>query len=99
MVARLRDPERLAEVGRHACIVCTNLGIEQTGRTDVHHIKRSADGSKLGFGQKAGDDRTIPLCNDQHHWNGVRVHMGSHEFEERYGNELELLDQFNALLS
>ena len=99
MVSRLRDPERLMRVGQMPCIVCTNIGVEQTGKTDVHHIKRADDGSKLGFGQKAGDDRTIPLCNDQHHWNGVRVHMGSVVFEERFGNELDLLDQVNALLS
>ena len=96
---RYRDPERLSKIAQMGCIVCANLGQEQSSRTNAHHIKRWEDGTKLGLGQKVGDDRTIPLCEREHHWNGVHVHMGSHEFEERFGNELELLDQVNALLS
>ena len=96
---RYRDPERLSKIAQMGCIVCANLGHEQSSRTNAHHIKRWEDGTKLGLGQKVGDDRTIPLCEREHHWNGVHVHMGSHEFEERFGNELELLDQVNALLS
>lgn len=99
MVDRVRDPDRLARLKKWPCIVCLLQREKQTGITDVHHIKRNADGSKLGASQKAGDDRTIPLCCDRHHWNGVQVHMGSKEFEARYGNENFLLDIVDSLIN
>lgn len=99
MNKRVKDPERLKKIRSMPCIVCWNLGVLQESPSESHHIKRAADGTKLGFGQKAGDDRTIPLCSRRHHWNGVHVGMGSHEFEERFGNENTLLAQVNEMLA
>jgi hypothetical protein len=64
-------------------------------------MKRNDDGSTLG-GQKAGDDRTIPLCWN-HHWNGKRqTHpygpISLEEFEALHGSELDLLEAVNRML-
>lgn len=74
------------QVAQLSCIVCGARPIE------VHHIKRLADGSKVGFGQRGDHFRVIPLCH-AHHWNGAWNPMGSREFERLYGNELELLER------
>jgi hypothetical protein len=74
------------------CCVCEQLGLSQTSPTDCHHIKRNPiTGLPLGAIQKGSGFTTIPLCGGRHHWNGVNVHMGSKDFEQKYGNELDLL--------
>jgi hypothetical protein len=82
------------------CIVCEMRGEVQTGITDVHHIHRDpTTGQPIGGSQRASHWHTIPLCADRHHWNGVNVHMGSKEFEARFGNELDLLARVQQLLA
>ena len=88
---RIVDPAHLARVRRLPCLACEQECREQDSPTEAHHIKRKADGSRYGMGQKAHDTETIPLCRNRHHWNGVNVHMSMAEFESRYGNERDLL--------
>lgn len=74
------------------CIVCELEDEIQTGLTDVHHIHRNPEtGQPIGGGQRGSHWWVLPLCDNRHHWNGVKVHMGSREFERRHGNELYLL--------
>ena len=99
--ARVVDKARLALVASMPCCVCQREGLRQTAPTEVHHMKRNDDGSTLG-GQKAGDDRTIPLCWN-HHWNGKRqTHpfrpTSLEEFEAAHGSELDLLAAVNRML-
>ena len=95
MRKRPATPEELAHLERVRnlpCICCEREGLVQTSPTEAHHLKRdAATGQPLGGGQKAPHFHTIPLCERTHHWNGVHVHMGSREFEARWGNELDLL--------
>lgn len=81
--------EALAELG---CIACSMEGFEQTP-SEIHHIR---DGQ--GFGQRAPDDQTIPLC-PTHHRLGRPPFFGIHshprEFRRRYGSERELLEKVN----
>ena len=98
---RVVDRARLALVASMPCCVCQREGLRQTAPTEVHHMKRNDDGSTLG-GQKAGDDRTIPLCWN-HHWNGKRqTHpfrpTSLEEFEAAHGSELDLLASVNRML-
>lgn len=78
-------------VAQLPCVVCGARPVE------VHHIKRHADGSKVGFGQRGDHFRVIPLCRE-HHWNGAWNPMGSKEFERRHGNENDLLAKVMAAL-
>jgi len=86
------DIEHMGRVKSLPCIVCDMRGEAQTSPSEAHHIKRDPiTGQPLGASQKGDAWTTIPLCSGRHHWNGVHVHMGSKEFEARYGNELDLL--------
>jgi hypothetical protein len=88
-IAHLR---RVAELG---CIVCINNGYEDTP-SECHHIR-----SGQGRSQKASHYEVIPLCPIHHRYGGygeVGYHQSPAEFEERYGTELELLEQVNELL-
>lgn len=86
------EVEHLGRVRSLPCIVCEMRGEMQTSPTEAHHLKHDPiTGHPLGLSQKGNGFTTIPLCAGKHHWNGVQVHMGSREFESRYGNELGLL--------
>lgn len=82
---------RVAQLG---CIVCNNL---MMGRTpaEIHHLR---DGQ--GVSQRSNHFRVIPLCPTHHRTGGygVAFHAGEKAFEEKYGTELELLEQVNSLL-
>ncbi len=79
--------EKLVELG---CIVC--LRHEETYTPpEIHHIN----------GRKGnGDFETIPLCV-WHHREGsnCETHVSRHpfkfEFEQRYGDEMEMLEEVN----
>ena len=75
------------------CIVCRNeFGV----RSDpcIHHI-RSGQGK-----MRAPDHLTIPLCPPHHHGygHGLSFHDGPAEWQERYGEEVDLLTQVNELI-
>ena len=94
------EREHLARVRALPCIVCYLRGEAQTSPKEAHHLKRDpTTGQSLGGSQKAPHWATIPLCRDTHHWNGVNVHMGSREFERRWGNEIALLERTYEMLN
>ena len=89
---RIKDASHMRRVGALPCIACQIAGLVQGSRTEVHHIRRGADGLTYGKGQKAHDTETIPLCGF-HHWNGVLSIFSHWEFEKTFGNERDLLAQ------
>ena len=87
---RQTDKAHLKLIRSMGCIACEIAGVQQTSPTSAHHIRRKADGSLYGAGQKASDMETIPLCQTDH-WNGVDSVWTHRGFEERFGNERALL--------
>jgi len=75
------------------CIVCRNV---YGWRSDpcIHHI-RSGQGM-----MRAPDHLTIPLCprHHLHHGYGVSFHDGPKAWQEKFGSEIELLDQVNSII-
>ena len=88
------DRERFNKLSELGFIVCRNLGYGYSP-PEVHHLLTGC-----GMGQRATNDRTIPLCPNHHRCggHGIAIHAGQREFEKRYGTETELLDQTNELL-
>ncbi|WP_420285060.1 Ref family recombination enhancement nuclease [Serratia liquefaciens] len=82
---------RVASLG---CIVCKNLGYEDTP-AQIHHIRTGK-----GRAQRASHYETLPLCpmHHQHGGHGVALHAGQKTWEQNYGTELELLAQVRAEL-
>lgn len=74
---------KLAEMG---CILCRHLGTPGTP-AEIHHLREG-----MGIGQRAKNDRTIPLC-PTHHRSSTGFHgLGKRAFESAYGvSELDLL--------
>ena len=82
---------RVAELG---CLPCRNNGFPNTP-AECHHIRH-----QVGVGRRSSHYETIPLC-DFHHRNGnygEAIHAGKAAWEERFGTELQLLEQTRELL-
>jgi len=91
---RVRDPKRLARVRELGCIICHRIGLYRPA--EAHHPRTG-----VGMGQKAGDDRAIPLCADHHRTGGpgMAFHAGPRLWEQIHGTQAELLEETNALLA
>lgn len=89
---RIKDPEHMRRVRALPCIACQIAGVNQVTASECHHIRRRADGQPYGASQKAHDTETIALCHACH-WNGVGSIYTRREFEEKFGNERDLLAQ------
>ena len=87
---RIEDPAHLRRIRSMPCIACSIMGVEQKTVTESHHIRRRPDGQDYGRGVKADDTEAIPLCHTCH-WNGIGGIFTRREFEEKFGNERELL--------
>jgi hypothetical protein len=87
--AEKRHYGKVAQLG---CIVCKNIGYEDSP-AEIHHIRANA-----GAGQKSKD--VIPLCHVHHRTGGygLAFHAGKEAFEQVYGTELELSKQVEGLL-
>lgn len=87
-----RYMRKVAELG---CLVCLNNGYPDTPAT-IHHIRTG-----YGVGQRAPHNEILPLCPTHHQFGGygeVGYHQAPGRFEERYGTELELLEQVRGLV-
>lgn len=51
----------LGRIAAMPCLLCELLGIEQTARTTVHHIREGQ-----GMSQRANDYLAVPLCESCH---------------------------------
>ncbi|GAA5786121.1 hypothetical protein [Chitiniphilus shinanonensis] len=81
---------RVAALG---CILCDLLGMPQTSKTDVHHIRHGQ-----GAAQRASDYLTIPLCHDQCHQGPHGVHGDRSLLRLAKVEELDLLALTNQRL-
>lgn len=70
------------------------LGIEQTTRTTVHHIREGQ-----GMSQRANDYLTIPLCEDCHQNNRGSIHGDRSLLRIAKTTELDLLAETIARLT
>ncbi|VVD74692.1 Ref family recombination enhancement nuclease [Pandoraea commovens] len=87
--AKKAEREHMGVVAGLYCVVCRNLGYDESP-AEVHHVRFLAGG-----GQRAEHADTIPLCPLHHRVGGygVAFHAGPAEFQRRYGTEAELLEQ------
>ena len=91
-----KDPKHLALVRQIPCVVCSNEDLGDSP-AEPHHIKLAGHS---GVGYKADDDETIALCTHHHHGTKegnekgqIGYHQGHKAFEDRYGTQLELVEQ------
>jgi hypothetical protein len=61
IMAKAKDKHYMGLVGMQLCILCTELGMQQKGRTYLHHIREGQ-----GMSQRASNFLVIPLCYDCH---------------------------------
>ena len=93
-MATKAEKEHLSKVAEIGCIVCLNENYGQSP-AEIHHIR-----SGQGMAQRASNYEVIPLC-PIHHRNGghgVAVHAGIETWQERFGTEVELLEQVKEML-
>lgn len=82
---------RVADLG---CIVCNNLGYENSP-AEIHHVLTGC-----GTSQRASNYDVIPLCptHHRHGGNGTAIHAGQKSFEKNFSSELDLLLQVHLAL-
>jgi hypothetical protein len=85
----------MGRVAAICCVLCVHLGMQQEGRTTVHHIK---DGT--GIGERQAHWLTCALCWE-HHQGAAGIHgLGTKGFYVRYKlDELDLLAMTIAQLA
>ena len=76
----------LATIASLPCVLCELLGMPQTARTQVHHLREG-----VGMGQRNSDMLTIPLCAD-HHTGQSGIHGDRSALRLAKVEELDLLD-------
>lgn len=88
------EQKHLSRVSAMGCIVCKNLGYEDSP-AEIHHCSKGT-----GLAIRADNFHVIPLCAIHHRQggHGVAIHAGRQAWEKNYGTETELLAQVNAEL-
>ena len=84
--ATVKEKRHLSRIAELGCIVCC-------GPANVHHIREGQ-----GMGIRASHFLTIPLCRE-HHQGDFSIHNSRREFQNIYGDELDLLAQTIEMLS
>ncbi|HCW3118294.1 Ref family recombination enhancement nuclease [Enterobacter roggenkampii] len=79
----------LSRVAGLGCIVCKNLGYEDTP-AEIHHCSKGT-----GLSVRADNFQVIPPCPFHHRdgGHGKAVHAGRQTWENNFGTESELLMQ------
>jgi hypothetical protein len=74
-----------------ACLGCIICGAP----AEIHHLREG-----MGMGQRAPDERAIPLCPTHHRTggHGVAIHMGKKAWAARFGSPEMLLVQVRERL-
>lgn len=67
--ATAAERRHLDRVASMPCILCEILGQQQSGKTDVHHLREGQ-----GMSQRASNYLTIPLCHDGCHQGRDGIH-------------------------
>lgn len=76
----------LATIAAMPCVLCELLGMTQTSKTDVHHIREGQGGA-----QRAPDMLTIPLCHATCHQGPQGIHGDRSLLRLAKVEELDLL--------
>jgi len=88
------EKEHLSRVAEIGCIVCRNLGFEETP-AQIHHIR-----SGVGMGQRASHFEVIPLCFVHHSaQSDYGYHHSPATWQQQHGSEKELLQQVMEMVS
>lgn len=94
---RVVDRDRLARVAGLPCVICYSFNMPQNSPTQVHHCIHERYSRR-----KAGDDKTIPLCDGHHQGDfdtsKIALHREPDSWKEEYGLDTEWLDQVNDML-
>lgn len=80
---------RVCQLG---CIVCYNLNYKDSP-AEIHHIRTGK-----GMGQRASHYEVIGLCPRHHRLGDEAFHASPKAWQDKYGTELELLEQVRELL-
>ena len=80
------ESRHLARIKAMDCILCTLLGIPQTGVTDAHHIRTGR-----GMSQRSSDFLTIPVCHDGCHQGPGGIHGDRSMLKLAKVEEIDLL--------
>ena len=88
--AQVKHLFKVAELG---CIACKKIGYEDTP-AEIHHIRTG-----VGMGQRSSHYCTLPLCPIHHRHGADAIHQSKILFESKFGTELELLAEVEALLN
>jgi hypothetical protein len=90
---RRSDSDYLDKVAELGCIVCRNLGYGYSA-AEIHH-KREGTGL-----MRANHREVIPLCPMHHRigGHGTAIHAGRKTWVEKFGTEVELIEQVKHLL-
>ena len=81
--------KRLDQVAELGCLVCDDLGNEDTP-AQIHHQ----------LGQGRDDNKVLPLC-PYHHLDGgygIAVHDGTRTWEKIYGTQASMVERVNLLV-
>lgn len=81
--AERRHMDRVAALG---CILCRRLGVHQSGKTDLHHIREGQ-----GAAQRAPNWLVVPLCHDGCHQGRCGIHGDRSMLRIAKADELDLL--------
>lgn len=87
----------MAAVASLSCVLCERLGLEQMGRTTVHHARFAA-----GNGQRSDDFLTIALCADCHqgkqgiHGNRQRLYQANVDEPQLLADTYRALEACNG---
>jgi hypothetical protein len=80
------EQQHKARIAAMPCILCTVLGMKQTSRTSVHHIREGQ-----GMSQRSSHWLSIPLCIDQCHQGKNGIHGDRSLLHVAKCTELDLL--------
>lgn len=88
------EQQHLDRVAALGCVVCKNLG-HLDSPAGIHHIRTGQGGA-----QRSSHFETLPLCATHHQKGGygVAYHAGRRIWEQKYGTELQLLEQVRSEL-
>ncbi|WPH64070.1 Ref family recombination enhancement nuclease [Vibrio phage vB_VpP_1] len=87
------EKEHMEKVAALGCIACQKIGFYGTP-AEVHHIRK-------GQGRmRASNFKVIPLCPWHHRIGGYgeAFHAGAKIWQEKFGDELDLLEEINSMI-
>lgn len=88
------EKKHMDKVQQLGCIACQKIGFFGTP-AEIHHIRTG-----IGKGQRASNYQVLPLCphHHRHGGHGEAFHSGPKAWQERFGSELNLLEEVNAMV-